>query len=449
MNRRTPLAATTLLVVSLAAACQPAADDPPASPQGGAGGKGGRGGGGSGGDTPNTGGTGGVTPVGGSSGAGGTVPDGGSMTDTGSPGEVGATACMGEAATYLLCDPLRKMPMTIKATGLFPSAPDFSKRDPRLLEFVPDPPLWSDGMEKQRFLLLPPGKKIDNSDRKQWKFPEGTLITKTFFDDTGPGGTPRPIETRFIRSAKNVPYEYFVYKWNAQGTDATLIVNDQDGDVNKDEMVPITINHTKDGKPFTVNAGKPFMHTLPSRSACSDCHEENGMVSQTYIGFDELRLNNKRTPTSAKTQLQEFGDLGIFTAAIPAQPATITDANPTLLRVKRFVFGNCVHCHNGGGQVSFYPDDFVKNTVNVEVAETQSVHPPPGMLRIWGKDIRKSVVYVQTERTMLPPPYMADGQEYRLRPMPPVGVEIADQESLADMRAWIATLPVPPARPPR
>jgi hypothetical protein len=29
---------------------------------------------------------------------------------------------------------------------------------------VPDPPLWSDGMEKQRFLVLPAGGKIDNTD---------------------------------------------------------------------------------------------------------------------------------------------------------------------------------------------------------------------------------------------------------------------------------------------
>src|SRR5688572_24697424 len=157
MNPRAPLAATTLILLLFAAACQPAPDDQNPAPQGGAGGKGGRGGGGpggSGGDT-RTGGTGGGAPVGGT--GGNVTPDGGpmSMTDTGTPGEVATGGCTGEAATSLLCDPLRKMPMTIKATGLFPSAPDFSKRDARLMEFVPDPPLWSDGMEKQRFLLLP------------------------------------------------------------------------------------------------------------------------------------------------------------------------------------------------------------------------------------------------------------------------------------------------------
>jgi hypothetical protein len=295
-------------------------------------------------------------------------------------------------------------------------------------------------MEKQRFMILPPGTKIDNSDRKQWKFPTGTVFVKTFFDDSGAGGTSRPIETRLIRAAKNSTYEYFVYQWNATATDATLVVNDLDGDINMDISVTVTVKHAVGGQPFMVNGGMPFPHTLPSRDACGQCHDQNGMVAQTFIGFDELRLNSKMPTTAAKTQLQTFADAGVFMMPLPPAPATITDATADagrMLRIKRFMFGNCVHCHNGNGQVDLHPDVLVANTVS-KPTEAQSVHPPAGWLRVVPGAPLRSVVYVQMQRTMLPPPVMMT----RLRAMPPVGVAdlAAEQASLKDVFDWITAL---------
>jgi hypothetical protein len=448
-----PSVALVLLLSSFGLAC-PQPDPGPentggkgGSDTGGRGGSrtGGAGGGGSGGvggnNTGGSGGAGGSGGVGGSGGGG----SGGSGTDA-MPGDVVDNPCI-TMPKSLVCDPMGKMPMSIKDTGLFPMAPDLSKHSERLIEYVPDPPLWSDGMEKQRFLLLPVGKKVDNKDRMKWEFPAGTIFIKHFFDDGGTGGKQRAIETRFIRTGAGAPYDFYVYKWNPENTDATLVVNDIEGDPNKDENVMITIKHTgHDGKPLMVNNGAPFPHTLPSRTACGDCHETNGMVTQTFIGFDELRLNSKFSPTSTKTQLQDLAAKEIFTTAIPANPAVITDSSNDggrLLRIKRFVFGNCVHCHNGASQADFHPDKLVEEWVGKEVPETQSVKPYPGMLRIFGKDLTKSVVYLQVQRTMLPPPITTGGQDIRLRPMPPVGVAdmAVDQAFLADLRAWILSLP--------
>jgi mono/diheme cytochrome c family protein len=165
------------------------------------------------------------------------------------------------------------------------------------------------------------------------------------------------------------------------------------------------------------------------------------MIAQTFIGFDELRLNSKLTPAAAKTQLQTFADAGVFTDPLPANPATITDATADggrLLRIKRFVFGNCVSCHNGEGQVDLRPDVFVANTVG-KATEAQSVKPPAGWLRVVPGEPAKSVVYVQMQRTMLPP--MDDNT--RLRAMPPLGVAdvAADQAALKDVFDWITGLP--------
>ena len=359
----------------------------------------------------------------------------------GSGGAGGSASDCTATSTSLLCAPLGAMPASIKATGLFPTIPDLTQHSAQMLEYVPDPPLWSDGMKKQRFLVLPAGTKIDNSDATRWAFPVGTLFIKTFFDDSGAGGSSRPIETRLIRATPNDQYEFFVYQWNQDSTDAALVVNDIDGDINAEISVQITIG-SGSGHAFPINGGQPFAHVLPSRNACGLCHEQNGMLAQTFIGFDELRLNSKLSADAPKTQLQTFADAGLFTQAIPAAPATITDTSNDggrLLRIKRFVFGNCVTCHNGGGQVDLHPDLFVANTVN-KATTAQSVMPPEGWLRVIPGDPAKSVLYVQMQRTMLPP---ANGASDRLRAMPPVGLadQAVEQAALKDVFDWISALP--------
>jgi len=371
-------------------------------------------------------------------GTGGTIGAGGANT-AGSGGAV--SDCTAQLPDSLFCKPLGPMPKSIKATGLFPTAPDLSQHPKSMLEYAPDPPLWSDGMDKQRFLLLPAGKQVDNQDRKRWAFPEGTIAVKTFFDDSGAEGARRPIETRLVRAGMNGTYQFYLYQWSADGSDATLVVDDIEGDINAEVAVNITINRMISGQPFALNGGQPFAHALPSRNACGLCHEQNGMVAQTFIGFDELRLASKLTPEAPKTQLQTFADAGIFSQPPPAAPATIADATNDggrMLRIKRFAFGNCVTCHNGEGQFDLHPDALVANTVG-KPTEAQSVMPPAGWLRVVPGDPLTSVLYVQMQRTMLPP--AVDGK--RLRAMPPVGLADVgvEQSALKDVFDWISALP--------
>ena len=380
-----------------------------------------------------------MAPGAGSGGAAGSVSGAG-----GSGGSSQAQDDCAVAPQSLLCDPLQPMPKTLAAAGVFPKAPDFSQRSSRLLGFTPFPALWSDGLEKQRFLLLPSGKQIDNTNPKSWVFPVGTLLFKTFLDDSGAGGAPRPIETRVIRRVGTetdfTEYDYYLYQWNQAGTDADLVVDDRNGDSQASVQVKVTVNRMQDGEPFILNAGQPFDHTLPSRDNCADCHHENGVAFQTFIGFDELRLNHKLTQASVKTQLEEFQAAGVFTQAPPAVPRSIVDADPNLRQAKEFVFGNCVHCHNEKGRVfDLAPEVFVANTVN-QATSAQSVHPPAGWFRVTPGQPEMSVLFVQARRTPLPEPTTAG--DNRLRPMPPIGVNdlTPDEAGLSAIQNWISSL---------
>jgi hypothetical protein len=388
--------------------------------EGGSGGDGGEGGSGAGG----RGGTGGTpTRRDGSAGTGGA--DAGAGDSRGASPDAAAEAgppasadCAAAGPGSLFCNTLRELPRTIKETGLFPMAPDFGQRPAGLREYAPDPPLWSNGLEKQRFLLIPAGTKIDNGS-KRWGFPVGTVLIKTFFDEGGAGGGRRPVETRFIRRVDGadafVEYDYAVYQWNAQGTDATRL--DIEG---KRTPVMVTVK--------ALNGGQPFAHDIPSRADCLECHEKNGKVAQTFIGFDETRLDGA-LPGGPANQLEAFAAAGLFTAA-PAKPPAITDADPRLRRIKRFVFGNCVHCHNGDRIVDLHPDKLIENTVGKPV-DASGVTPPAGWLRVVPGQPERSVLFVETRRTQLPT---------GLKPMPPVGVALPEPDALVDLRVWIMGL---------
>jgi hypothetical protein len=418
----------------------------------GSGGRGGTGGGGgqsgsggqSGGGGQNE--SGGQSGSGGQGGSGGAAGDGGA--DTGGDGGVAAAPECATAPKSLLCNPLGKMPTSIKDTGFFASLPALTPASPRMLKYVPDPPLWSDGLEKDRMIVLPWGKKIDNTDRKAWIFPVGTIFIKTFSDDSGTAGKTRAIETRFIRRADEADtfgeYQYFLYQWNAEGTDATLVVDDRATAI--PPMAPtvkVTVNHTvSPGKILKLNNGMEFDHALPTRKMCTDCHAQNGMNTQTFIGFDELRLNSPLG--AAKTQLQTFQEMDIFTVKPKAgdpPPASIDEKDPALLQVKRFVMGNCVHCHNpkGMGGFDMSPDAFVKSVVR-QPTGGQSVEPPAGWLRVVPGKPEMSVLFVQVRRSPLPPPKMVGGNS--LLAMPPIGVNdmTPDPDAVAALKTWITNL---------
>jgi hypothetical protein len=404
-------------------ACTPMNMRPPPSTTGGAG-PGGGSTGGNAGTGGSTGGSGGVVAAPPDSGAGGKVdgpaasPDGGSKADGGSAG-----------TGVLFNDPLAPLPKSLADTGFFPNFPDTSKVADQLKFYVPDPPLYSDGLKKQRYILLPKGQKIDVSDRKNWVFPVGTIFVKVFLDDK------KPVETRIVRHVTDAfePFEFASYKWNADGTAAEL------AEITGDTHVPT---------PATVG-GVSFQHTIPSQNDCAGCHKTAHMKdSQTtsgFIGFDEIRLNNKAAdPNAPKTQLQTFADLGYFNAALPTPAADVRDPmNMQREKVRRFIFGNCVHCHNPGniGQTDFSPEMFVANVRNKPPGS--HVMPPAQYKLVVPMKPMLSILYLQAAGPMeiAAIDAMSKGSQTNLHPMPPVGVEHREfaefKTELDNLAAWI------------
>jgi hypothetical protein len=355
----------------------------------------------------------------------------------GSAGAGGGPSGPCAPADALVCKTDAPFPASIKATGIFPALPDLTMRHPSAVYFEPNPPLWSDGMAKERLLILPAGTSVDNATAGKWKFPDNTILVKTFFDDSGPNKARRPIETRFIRHSQDPAdpfsqWEFAVYQWNADSTDATLVSFD---DPMKSTPVQIVIDRMEGGKPLQLNGGQPFTHQIPAKQDCQSCHDNNAKTTDAdVIGFDELRLNWK-LPGATKTQLEDLAEKKVITT-LPAAPATITAADPVLQRVEAWVFGNCVHCHNGAeGMLDMHPAVFVANTVNMASQGAGIMPPSDQWKRIVPKMPELSILYVQARRTPLPM-----GQGVQMRAMPPIGVEQADAPAIADIATWINSL---------
>jgi glucose/arabinose dehydrogenase len=308
----------------------------------------------------------------------------------------------------LVDKPLAPFPTSLSDTGIFA---DDALREPieRAIRFEPTLPLWSNGSHKERWLLLPKGKKVDNSARDAWDYPVGTLFFKTFSYE---GATPERIETRVIRRTET-GYDYQVYSWLEDGSDAKL-----EPLANK---VPVDV---------TLADGEKIKHTIPSGFDCRTCHESNDTV---IIGFDELRLNGPRSGESG-SQLRELAGAGVFAESMPSEPDTVAHDDEQTREVLGYLHGNCAHCHNRSDRtmsvLSLEHDDAFDNIVAVPTQGSGQAHG----IRVDPGSPETSVLFLAMS---------GEGDDPELKAMPPVGVDVRDADAVELVRDWIEALPEP------
>lgn len=306
----------------------------------------------------------------------------------------------------LVEEPLGPFPPLLSETGIFDDD-DHDAPIERAVRYEPTLPLWSNGAAKERWLLLPEGKRVDNSDRQAWDFPPGTLFFKTFSYE---GGEPERIETRVIRRTES-GYDYAAYRWNEDGTDATRL-SLGDSTAVKVELA--------DGSKVT--------HHIPSRFDCRSCHESNDTV---IIGFDELRLNGPRSGESG-SQLEALERAGVFTDDLPSEPDAVDEADEATREVLGYLHGNCAHCHNSSPEtmsvLSLEHDVAFDNLVAVPTSGSGQAHG----IRVDPGSPETSILFQALS---------GETDDDEVQAMPPVGVDRIDQDAVERVRAWIEALP--------
>jgi len=146
-------------------------------------------------------------------------------------------------------------PALLSQAGLYQ---DFQNKIPAadLKAYSPRFPLWSDGLEKSRWIRVP--GEIDKSDPEAWIFPVGTELWKEFR-----AGSKR-VETRRMKKLGEFEWEFVSYVWNADETEAKLAPTEG----------------VKDVYPLTPTVS----HDIPSEGQCRYCHQRFGDAVLGYSG---------------------------------------------------------------------------------------------------------------------------------------------------------------------
>lgn len=189
--------------------------------------------------------------------------------------------------------------------------------------------LWSDGAKKRRWIGLPGGQSTTLSSNGSWAAPVGTILVKEFALETTPGdpATRRPVETRFLVNDGALGWQGFTYRWNAAGTDASLLDDSQ-----------LVVD-------WPMDDGSTHAHVYPSRAHCRSCHTATrgpvlGLRPEQlarWADYDGVIADQLATLVAL--------DVGP-SSAVPAFTAPHDPSATAELRTRGYMAANCSHCHN-------------------------------------------------------------------------------------------------------
>ena len=320
-------------------------------------------------------------------------------------------------------DPGTTAPLDVFCIGLYENH-DSKLYAASALPYTPGVLLWSDGAEKQRYLALPPGTKIDTSDMDAWKFPVGTKAFKEFRF----GG--KLVETRMIWKQAEHNTVYATYIWDANETDAPL---------------------NQSSKPTILDTG----YEIPDAKDCGRCHHG---AADKYLGLEavELALPTAKGLTLAKLAADRLlTDLPARTSITLPEDSTgkagfaigylhvncgmpchsdrgLGDETNLLLRLRADEFWPSADADagsaSGGGTVDASTTDVFRHAVNQKPTTASVAQKFPGALRITPGDHAKSLIWLLADRR----------GEYQ---MPPLVTHKVDEPGMQKLADWIDALP--------
>ncbi|MEZ4829656.1 MAG: PQQ-dependent sugar dehydrogenase [Bacteroidia bacterium] len=321
-------------------------------------------------------------------------------------------------------------PALLSETGAFADLANLTPSD-GLIPYSVNSPLWSDGANKKRWAAIPndgshntAGEQVAFSETGNWLFPEGTVFVKHFeipVDENNPG-LVRRLETRFLIRQRSGGVYGITYKWNKEGTEATLLSGK--------DTIQYAITHSSGEISHRV-------WTIPSRANCITCHNDN---AQNVLGVRTHQLNGDFTyPSSgiADNQLRTWNHLGIFSiplaesqiATLPHSVAvTDTTAAPEQ-KVNSYLDANCAHCHQPNGVGANFDARFStpmdqKRLIGGSLLGDYHLN---GQAVIKPKDLARSVMYLRDNST---------GYDA----MPPLGRSVVDSQYIDVLKEWILGL---------
>lgn len=326
-------------------------------------------------------------------------------------------------------------PRTLSASGLFKSVKGHVVEN-ALIPYSVNAPLWSDGAEKIRYMAIPgDAPKIDMSGNRGWKFPEATVLVKSFSLETkvGDPGTRRWIETRFLTLQQN-EWVGYSYQWNAEQTEATLV--DKEG---------LDVDFTIE----TELGPRQQKWHYPARTECLVCHSRaavytlgtstNQMNRPSEFSYHTSSTTDESQPVG-ENQLAMLERLGLVKLGKrPEEYERLVnpyDATGKLeSRAKSYLHANCSICHvdAGGGNAQILLE-FSTPLEKMKLVDVVPIHDkfgfPESRLIAPGHPERSVLLHRISKR--------GRGQ------MPQLATMRIDKPAVELFKEWIEKMEVPP-----
>lgn len=256
-----------------------------------------------------------------------------------------------------------QIPEQLSAWGVVLSDGQYFELNVDVLPYELNTPLFSDYALKMRTVWVPSGKSVIYDAEKEFDFPVGTIISKTFHYQKAAGWSQAEykvvradresrlddnrrldledyvlIETRLLVRYED-GWQAFPYVWNGAQTEAWLEIA---GDVKHMSLVDA------DGE---LN----FLYIVPDANQCSGCHAPNHTNAEIQpIGLKARQLNRRYDFGEIRAnQIEHWQTLGILTGVdsdVPASARWIDPGGAALdERARAYLDINCAHCHRPAG----------------------------------------------------------------------------------------------------
>lgn len=306
-------------------------------------------------------------------------------------------------------------------------------------------PLFSDYALKLRTLWMPAGTAATYDEAREFDFPAGTILTKTFHyavaerdgafrridaeampgDDGGLDlDAHRLVETRLLVRHDDGWHAY-PYVWNEAGDEAFLSIAGAAFE-------------------FRFASGESFPYLVPDANQCAACHTPDFRDKALRpLGLKAHQLNRTIDYTSGSSnQLaywKQTGRLAGFDIDADAAPQSARWHDPgdaTLDElVRAYLDANCAHCHNPHG-----PADTSALSLTIDAAVDRRFgicKPPVAVGR--GSGDRPYDIYPGRPELSITLFRMQDTDPAIM--MPELGRTTVHVEAVAMLREWIAALP--------
>lgn len=199
--------------------------------------------------------------------------------------------------------------------------------------------LFTDFAYKQRLVKLPSGTKMTRLADNSIEFPNGTILSKTFFyyiDERDSSLGKNIIETRLMIKEDD-KWNAASYRWNESQSEAFLQLNGS--------SKPISWLNS-------LGQNRSTLYKIPNENECMTCHQSNNSI--THLGPTIQNLNKTVSRNGALinqlSHLQSKNLLENFSVNLVPSMVDYRNLNASISnRGRAYLALNCAHCHNPKG----------------------------------------------------------------------------------------------------